>query len=65
MNDNVYLNGLPAQIVKLLVTTKEGPRFILYQLGDTKQPYKINSKIKLLVHKDIFMVKKDDKYYFE
>ena len=36
MDDNILLNGSPAQIVKLLVVAKEGPRFILYQLKDTK-----------------------------
>ena len=65
MDDNVLLNGTPAQIVKLLVITKEGPRFILYQLGDIKHPYKINSKIKLLVYKNIFIVKEDKKYHFD
>ena len=65
MDDNILLNGTPAQIVKLLVTTKDGKRFILYQLKDTAHPYKINSRIKLLVYKDIFMVKKDNKYHFE
>ena len=64
MNDNVLLNDEPAQIVKLLVSTKEGPRFILYQLGDIKHPYKINSKIKLSVYKKIFLVKKDNNEYF-
>lgn len=65
MDDNILLNGSPAQIVKLLVTTKDGKRFILYQLKDTAHPYKINSRIKMLVYKDIFMVKKDNKYHFE
>ena len=65
MDDNILLNGSPAQIVKLLVTTKEGPRFILYQLEDTTHPYKINSRIKLLAYKDIFIVKKDNEYHFE
>ena len=64
MDDNVIYNGLPTQIVKLLVQGNEGPRFILYQLGDTKKPYKINSKIKLLVYKNIFCIKKDNNYYF-
>ncbi len=64
MNDNVYLNGMPAQIVKLLVNTDEGNRFILYQLGDVKKPYEINSKIKLRVYKDMFLIEKNDKYYF-
>lgn len=64
MNDNILLNGVPAQIVKLLVQTNDGPKFILYQLGDVQHPYKINSKISLLVYKDIFLVKKNNKYYF-
>ena len=65
MDDNMYINDLPAQIVKLLLQTKEGPRFILYQLGDVKKPYKINSKIKLKVYQDKFLILKDKKYYFD
>ena len=64
MDDNMIYNGIPMQIVKLLVHGNEGPRFILYQLGDTKKPYKINSKIKLLVYNDIFLIKKEDNYQF-
>ena len=65
MDDNILLNGSPAQIVKLLVQTNDGPKFILYQLGDIKQPYKINSVIKLRVYKDIFLIDKKKQYYFE
>lgn len=65
MDDNVLLNGNPAQVVKLLVQTNEGPKFILYQLGDIKQPYKINSVIKLRVYKDIFLIENKKQYYFE
>ncbi len=64
MNDNLFINDAPAQIVKLLVQTDEGSKFILYQLEDTKKPYKVNSKIKLSVYKDVFMIKKDKKTYF-
>ncbi len=64
MDDNVYLNGNPAQIVKLLVNTDEGNKFILYQLGDIKRPYQVNSKIKLRVYKDMFLIEKNNKYYF-
>ena len=64
MDDNILLNGAPAQIVKLLVNTDEGPKFILYQLGDIKQPFKINSKINLQVYKDMFYMPKKKKYYF-
>lgn len=65
MDDNVLLNGNPAQIVKLLVNTKDGKKFILYQLGDIKQSFKINSQIKLKVYKDIFLIENKKQYYFE
>jgi len=65
MNDNLLINGMPAQIVKLLVSTKDGNKFILYQLGDVKRPYKINSKIKLKVYKDVFLIENKKQYYFE
>lgn len=65
MDDNILLNGNPAQIVKLLVDTNDGKKFILYQLGDIKHPYKINGKIKLKVYKDIFLIENKKQYYFE
>ena len=65
INDSIYINEVPAQIVKLLVTTKEGPKFILYQLNDINKPYKINSKIKIKVFRNIFQVKDFENYYFE
>ena len=65
MDDNILMNGQPAQIVKLLVQTSEGPKFILYQLLDIKQPFKINSNIKLKVYKDIFLIENKKQYYFE
>lgn len=65
MDDNILLNGVPAQIVKLLVSTNEGPKFILYQLGDIKQPFKVNGKIHLRVYKDLFLITNKKKYYFD
>lgn len=64
INDNVYLNGEPAQVAKILVDTNDGPKFIMYQLGDIHQPYKINSKIKIKVYKDNFLIVKDQNDYF-
>lgn len=64
MDDNLIINGSPAQIVKIKADTQEGPRFILYQTGDTKQPYAINSSINLKVYKNIFKIEKDNKKYF-
>lgn len=58
MDDNVLLNGRPAQIVKLLVQTPNGPRFILYQLGDTKQIFGVNTQVNLTVYEDCFLIDK-------
>ena len=56
MDDNVLLNGRPAQIVKLLVQTKNGPRFLLYQLGSTVKLYGVQDKIRVLVYENYFLI---------
>ena len=56
MDDNVLLNDRPAQIVKLLVQTKNGPRFILYQLGSTVKLYGVQDKIRVLVYENYFLI---------
>ncbi|MBQ3786577.1 MAG: hypothetical protein II799_04825 [Lachnospiraceae bacterium] len=57
-DDKVMLNNRPAQVVKILVQSPEGPRFIMYQMGTTDHPYGINTKISLRVYKDMFMIEK-------
>lgn len=59
MNDEVLINNQPAQIVKLLVETSDGPRFVLYKLGSTVKPYGINDEIELMVYEDCFMICKN------
>ena len=59
MNDNVMINDQPAQIVKLLVQTPNGPRFILYKLGNTLKPYGINDNIDIMVYRNYFMISKN------
>ncbi len=59
LDDNVTMNGLPGQVVKILVHTKRGPRFLFYQLGRTDKPYAINSKVSLDVYKDMIRITKD------
>lgn len=61
VDDEVLLNGRPAQVVKILVQSPEGPRFIMYQLGNTEHPYGINTKVSLRVYKDLFMIEKKKK----
>ena len=58
MDDEVSLNDQPAQIVKLLVQTPNGPRFILYKLGSTLRPYGINDNIDVMVYQNYFMISK-------
>lgn len=59
MDDDVLINGQPAQIVKLLVQTSKGPRFILYKLGNTLKPYGINDNINIMVYQNYFMIPKN------
>ncbi|MBO6231699.1 MAG: hypothetical protein J6O50_14165 [Ruminiclostridium sp.] len=58
-DDHVIMNGRPAQVVKLLIDTPIGKRFIMYQLGNTDQPYGINTTIGLVVYKNYFMIEKN------
>lgn len=64
LDDKILFNDKPSQIVKLLVDTYDGKKFILYQLADTGQPFQINSKIKLKVYKNLFHIVKDKNIYF-
>ena len=59
MDDRVLINNRPAQIVKLLVKTPNGPRFILYQLGDTLKVYGINDTVDILMYQNYFMICKN------
>ena len=56
LDDSVMLNDRPAQIVKLLVQTSDGPRFILYELGNTLKPYGINDRVEMMVYQDKFLI---------
>ena len=59
IDDNMLINGIPAQVVKLLINTEEGPKFILYELGDINKPYEVNSTIKVMVYKKLFCIEKE------
>ncbi len=62
MDDDVAYNGVPGQVCKILVQTNSGPRFIMYQLGATSKPHKINSTLTLKVYKDRFKIIDTHKY---
>ena len=56
MDDSVLINNQPAQIVKLLVQTPNGPRFILYKLGSTIKIYGINDNVDVMVYRNYFLI---------
>ncbi len=56
MDDTVAYNGRNGQVCKILLNTSHGPRFIMYQLASTQQPYRVNSKVSLKVYKDKFKI---------
>ena len=58
MDDSLLINNQAAQIVKLLVQTSDGPRFILYKLGSTLKPYGINDTIDITVYQTYFLIPK-------
>ena len=62
MDDTVAYNDMPGQVCKILVDTRNGKRFIMYQLKSTKRPYRVNTKIDLKVYKDRFMILNKHKY---
>ena len=59
VDDNVIMNGRPAQVVKLLADTPVGKRYLMYQLGGTDHPYGINQTVGLWVYKDKFLIDKN------
>ncbi len=61
VDDNVRVNGRPAQVAKILVDTPNGKRFIMYQLGSTEKNIAVNEEVHLLVYKNIFMLDKSNK----
>ena len=60
IDDNVMYNNKPGQMVKILVQTPNGPRFILYRLGGTIKPYGINDTINIKVYRKFFLICKDE-----
>ena len=56
LDDDVIINDRPSQIVKLLIETPEGPRFILYQLYSTVKPFMVNAKVELIERKGRYLL---------
>ena len=57
--DDFTVNNVPAQMVKLLLYTKEGPKFLLYRTGKTYKPYAVNSRIPLIIYRNYVKIDED------
>ena len=60
MDDVVAYNGNNGKVVKLLIDTPHGKRFIFLPLEKTNKPYKINSTITLKHYKNWFKVASEE-----
>ncbi len=56
MDDTISYNGRPGQVVKLLLDTANGKRFIFYRTGKTEKPYVVNSVVRLKVWRNNFRI---------
>lgn len=59
LNANFYINNDPCQIVKILINTDRGPKFILYNLMRSDKPYGINTKVRLQIYKSLCLILKE------
>lgn len=60
MDDVVAYNGNNGKVVKLLIDTPQGKRFIFLPLAATNKPYKVNSTIVLKHYKNLFRIVLED-----
>ena len=56
MDDTIAYNGVNGQVVKILIDTREGKRFIFYRLGHTKKTLPLNGKVRIKVYKNLFRI---------
>jgi hypothetical protein len=64
-NTSTTINDKNTKAIKILIDTPKGKQFIIYKTEDTKKKYKLNSKIKLLVYKKLFLIKNKKEFLFE
>ena len=65
MFSNTLYNGNPGQIAKILIDTKYGKRFIMYDTHNTTKPFPVNEYVDVFIYKDHCIVKKPKIYLYE
>ncbi|MCR4651525.1 MAG: zinc ribbon domain-containing protein [Lachnospiraceae bacterium] len=63
LDDTIAYNNVPGVVMKVLVDTIHGKRFLLISMKGTERPYPINSKIDIKVYKSSVLIK--SKFYLE
>jgi DNA-directed RNA polymerase subunit RPC12/RpoP len=63
MDDTVSYNKVPGVVMKVLVDTIHGKRFLLISMKGTEKPYPINTKIDIKVYKNNVLIQ--SKFYLE
>ena len=56
MDDTTAYNGVNGQVVKVLVQTNDGPKFIMLPLETTVMKYKVNSHVDVKLYKDYAVI---------
>lgn len=59
MDDRVAYNGVNGQVIKILVQTKEGKRFVMLPLETTTMKYVINSTVNVKIYKNYAAIVKE------
>lgn len=60
-DDRIYIYGKACQIVKLLVNTNEGLKFLFCPIELGSRSYAVNSKVKLKFYKKFYILLDDNK----
>ncbi len=56
VEDNFIYNNKVGKVAKILIDTKKGKKFVMYQLGDTFEAYGVNSTVRLRFFGNLFMI---------
>lgn len=59
-NSSYTVNNQTNKLVKILIQTDSGPRYIFYDTQDIKKAYNVNGKVRLKVWKHCFLIIEDD-----
>ena len=54
--NNARYNGVPGSVAKIAISTKNGPRILLYDLGSPARPFAVGRNVDVKVYKNYYKV---------